>query len=334
MQQTTTYGSDHAGLICAYFFPADGSAPVSLDAEAAAEHCRPAAEGFTWLHFNLANVAAERWMRSHLELPEAFFESQREGMRSTRVEQEAGSLLAVVNDVAFDFSFDPSNVATLWIAVQPGLAVSARLKPLRSIDRLRSTVRGGETLRSPSDLLAHLLREQAEVMVQIVRDATLRADQAEDELLARHRGNRTALAAMRRVLVRLQRLLAPEPAALFRLLNRPPAWVSGQDVQELREAAEEFSTVIADTAALVERVKVLQEELAAHVNEQSNRTLFVLTVVTVVALPINLIAGLLGMNVGGVPLAENHHGFWVVLVFVLSLTGLGGMWAMRQLRED
>ena len=42
--------------------------------------------------------------------------------------------------------------------------------------------------------------------------------------------------------------------------------------------------------------KSLQEEIAANLNEQSNRTLFTLTVVTVLALPINIIAGFFGMN--------------------------------------
>ena len=69
-----------------------------------------------------------------------------------------------------------------------------------------------------------------------------------------------------------------------------------------------------DLGALTERLKLLQEELAAQLNEQSNRTLFTLTLVTVLALPINIVAGLFGMNVGGIPLAEHPHGFgcwWV-----------------------
>ena len=52
------------------------------------------------------------------------------------------------------------------------------------------------------------------------------------------------------------------------------------------------------------KMERVQEEIAARVNEDNNRSLFVLTVVTVLALPINLIAGLMGMNVGGVPLSE------------------------------
>jgi zinc transporter len=128
--------------------------------------------------------------------------------------------------------------------------------------------------------------------------------------------------------VRLQRLLAPEPAALFRLLNRPPGWLGEQDQQDLRQAAEEFSAAVADSAALGERVKILQEELSALVGERSNRTLFVLTVVTVLALPFNVIGSLFGMNVGGIPFAAYELGFWIVVILVTIFTVLVGLWAV------
>ena len=138
---------------------------------------------------------------------------------------------------------------------------------------------------------------------------------------------------MRRGLVRLQRLLAPEPGALFRLLNRPPAWLQEDDLRELRESTEEFSLVLNDLAALVERIKLLQEEIAALVNEANNRSLYVLTIVTVLALPINIIAGLLGMNVGGVPLANDGSGFWIIAGIVAVFTVVAGWVVMRRRRE-
>jgi zinc transporter len=124
-----------------------------------------------------------------------------------------------------------------------------------------------------------------------------------------------------------------EPAALFRLLSRPPEWIADEDLQDLRQAAEEFSTAVVDSGALVERIKLLQEELAANVGEQTSRTLFVLTMVTVLALPVNLIAGLFGMNVGGVPLAAHRHGFLLVVSGLLALTALLAYLAFRRWRE-
>jgi len=59
----------------------------------------------------------------------------------------------------------------------------------------------------------------------------------------------------------------------------------------------------------------------------------VLTMVTVLALPINMIAGLLGMNVGGVPLAEHPAGFWIIVAIIASFTVVAGWWAFRRRDE-
>jgi zinc transporter len=326
----TTYGSDENGLVCAYLFAPEGpGSPADGDEVARWIASPPAGNAFLWLHFTVANAAAERFMERYLDLPEVFHDSLHDDAGSTRVEQAGEWLVAVLNDVLFDFAFDASHASTVSICVKRRLMVSARSKPLRSIDRLRESVRQGETFRSPADLLGHLLRDQADVMVQIVRDGTGRVNALEDSLLANRVGSsRTRLGTLRRVLVRLQRLLAPEPAALFRLLSRPPAWLAEEDVQDLRQAAEEFSTAVADSAALVERIKILQEELAALINERSNRTLFVLTVVTVLALPFNVVGGLFGMNVGGIPFAEHTAGFWIVVGLVTAFTVTAGLWAL------
>ena len=101
--------------------------------------------------------------------------------------------------------------------------------------------------------------------------------------------------------------------------------MGADDAQELRDSTEEFSVVLRDMQGLQERIKLLQEEIAASVQEANSRSLFVLTVVTVLALPINILAGLFGMNVGGVPLADNGHGFWIIVAVVAAFHGGCGL---------
>ena len=79
--------------------------------------------------------------------------------------------------------------------------------------------------------------------------------------------------------------------------------MSEDDVNELRQSTEEFSVSLSDTDTLQERIKLLQEEISALVQEQNNRSLFVLSLFTVLALPVNMMAGFFGMNVGGIPFA-------------------------------
>ena len=332
-----SYGSDRSGLISGFLFR-PGAAGEALDTTRAARWLsgtEVSHDGaFAWLHFNLANAATERWLREHLGEVDAFFDALHEGSRSTRIKYAHDALIAVVNDVLYEFDFEPSQLATLWLYLDERTVISARLQPLRTIDRLREAVRQGETFDSTVAMLTHLLRDQADVLVQIVRTATDQVDDVEDTMLAeRGQRSRARLGSLRRVLVRLRRLLAPEPGALFRLLNQPPRWIAPGDLQDLRHSTEEFSAVLADMSALQERIKLLQEEVAARVTEETNRSVFVLTMVTVLALPINMIAGLLGMNVGGIPLADHPEGFWIVVAIIASFTVGAAWWAFRRREE-
>ena len=331
----STYGADSSGLICGFRFSGDGRGiPTSSDEALAFLNESQEADGFIWLHFNLAHAATGKWLREHLALSDVFHEALHDGSRSTRVELDDDRLVAVVNDVHYDFAFDPADISTLWLSVGPRLVVSVRLKPLRSIDRLRYAVNRGETLRSTVELLVHLMHDQGDVLVNIVRGSTQRVDDIEDNLLAgRLETRRADLGSLRRLLVRLQRLLAPEPAALFRLLQKPPAWIVEDDLQDLRQSTEEFNVALRDMTALQERIKLLQEEIEGRVAEQNNRSLYVLTIVTVLALPINIIAGLLGMNVGGIPLAQHEHGFWIVVAIIVTFTVIAGWLAFRRKRD-
>jgi zinc transporter len=328
----SNYGADATGLICGFEFDAQGLGhAVNADQAIARLGGDEAAQSFIWLHFNLSHSAAERWVKDNLALSPVFFESLHDGSRSTRVELDDDMLVAVINDVSFDFDFEASDISTLWLSVGPRLVVSARLQPLRSIDRLRDAVKRGDRVRSSVALLVHLMHDQGDVLVNIVRKTTQRVDEIEDKLLAgRLETKRANLGSLRRLLVRLQRLLAPEPAALFRLLRNPPEWIEEQYLEDLRQSTEEFNVAISDMTSLQERIKLLQEEIAGRVSEEQNRSLFVLTIVTVLALPINMIAGLLGMNVGGIPLSDHPFGFWIVVAVIAMITAVAGWFAFRK----
>src|SRR4030095_9233893 len=330
-----TTAPDQGGPIWGYHFVPNQPAQSITSDEAvqfltAPGPCPP--NEFLWLHFSLSNVATEPWLKKYLTLPDTFYESLHSDIDATHLEQDADSLVARIHDVLFDFTFD-APVATTTLCVKPRVLVSAHARPWRSIDELRAAVQAGQVFRSSIEILARLLRDQANVLVDIVRKSKKRLSPMEEQLLAKRISvSRSELGSLRRMLVRLQRLLAPEPAAFFRLLNRPPGWISQDELQNLQQAAEKFSNAISDTVSLVDRVKQLQEELAALVSEQTNRTLFLLTMVTVLALPIYLVAGLFGMNVGVIPLSQHPYGFFFVLSPLLILTAMLAYWALGRRR--
>ena len=77
-----------------------------------------------------------------------------------------------------------------------------------------------------------------------------------------------------------------------------------------------------DQSELYERAKLLQEEIASRVAEDTNRNLYVLSVLTAVLMPMTLVTGIFGMNTGGLPFATGDHAFWWVMLLVLA-AGVG-----------
>src|ERR1700757_4206527 len=216
-----TSGSDQAVPIWGYHFvPNQRARPIT--SQAAVQFLTTPGPGlpaeFLWLHFSLSNAASEPWLRRYLTLPDSFYESLHSDVDATHLEQDADSLVARIHDVLFDFTFN-APIATTSLCIKPRVLVSAHLRPWRSIDQLRAAVQAGQTFRSPIELLSRLLRDQASVLLDIVRKSTKRVAPMEERLLASHVSvSRSELGSLRRMLVRLQRLLAPEPAAFFRLL--------------------------------------------------------------------------------------------------------------------
>jgi len=124
----------------------------------------------------------------------------------------------------------------------------------------------------------------------------------------------------RRLLVRLRRLLSAEQYACMQIRARSPRWCSEADVTFLQREVERLDEVAQDLESVQERIRLLQEEIAGQLEEATNRNLYFLSIVTTIFLPITLISGIFGMNVGGLPWSQDASGFlWVMLSMGITL---------------
>ncbi|HAT2965693.1 TPA: magnesium transporter CorA, partial [Serratia marcescens] len=215
------FDDEVTGLIYGHAFRS-GEPPARLNSQQVCQayQALPPGDGFIWLHLNLNHAAAEKWLKNHFAISDFFFHEIRHGSHTTRIERQGDDLFAVLNDVIFHPENSNPETATLWLYCCRGLVVTVRHKPVRLIERQLGRLTALQ-LASSTELLAHLLEEQEDVLEQVVRQANQYVDTIEDRLLIRRvKRNRTELGRMRRMLLRFQRLLAPEPAALFRLLHR------------------------------------------------------------------------------------------------------------------
>ena len=80
-----------------------------------------------------------------------------------------------------------------------------------------------------------------------------------------------------------------------------------------------------------DRAGVLQDEINYSVTSTLNHHMYVLSIVAVIFLPLSLVTGLLGINVGGLPGVDSPIAFWVVCVVLLCLA-LAQVWFLRKKR--
>jgi zinc transporter len=306
-------GADR-GLICGYQLAATKK-PREITADSIGESLARH-DVVTWLHFNLSDARARRWLLEAQFLSSALRDVLQEHDENRRIEFADGGLLLVINDFAFDRS-DPSEVAALWCFAAANVLITARVHPLQSADELRLQLRNGAEVTSGFELLCMLLDMRTARLKGLASEMTRQLDQLEDEILAGSiKQQREQLGRMRRLCARLRREFAPERADFVRFLHRPASANIERDL--LQSSTDLLGFAIEEIAELYERAKLLQEELASRLAENTSRNLYVLSILTAVLLPMTLVTGIFGMNVAGMPGLHNPGAFWKVMLLIVA----------------
>jgi zinc transporter len=314
------------GLICGFAFAQDAPARPVETALALDALATPGTA--VWLHLNANHSGARRWLSECGAVPPEALAvlDQREGRQ--RIEPIGEGLLVVINDLRFDEQAEPGEVATLWGYATARLLLTARFHPLRTTDRLRTEARAGLRAGSGLNILTLLMEYQVEGIEALLGSVGDEVDHVEDRIL---RGavsrQREDLGRIRRLGAHLRRHFRPQRAVLQKLAARPPQWILEAELQRLRSLAEDLGYLIDEAEHQQDRAKMLQEELTSRDAEATGRNLYVLTVYTVVLLPMTLISGIFGMNVAGLPGTQHTSAFWWVMgsIVVAGALTLGAL---------
>lgn len=96
-------------------------------------------------------------------------------------------------------------------------------------------------------------------------------------------------------------------------------FISDNNRFDLREVGDRLTRYVEMLDSGRERATVAHDELDSRMKAQSNRTIFVLSVVTVIFLPLNFLTSLLGINVGGIPGSESEYAFALVCGIIILI---------------
>ena len=321
---------DHRGLICGFILR-ERLPPLQLEWDILPTALADA-DTTVWLHFNLADVRARNWITNCDRLPPVAKDMLLGADPHIQLELFSDGFVSVLGDLHYDFDADPDNLGLLRIYVDRSWVISVRGRPLKAIDRLRISLLHGEQVETSLDLMVHFLQSATELFSNVVVKLREVVDDMEDRVLkGDFQAQRGEVGTLRRSLARLRRHLNGNRQALSQhLVPRLPRWCRDTDVLELRRDLERLDAVVQDLELVQERARLLQEEMAGRLQETLNRNLYVLSIVTTIFLPVTLITGIFGMNVGGVPWTQEPIGFWWAILTMGATLAITLMALQRQ----
>jgi zinc transporter len=309
--------SDIPGLVWAYRF-APGEARCERIALDAPVEALTTGDGWLWVHLALSDARTPALIQRICNLPPDALSTLSSHDTQAAILTDTAMVYGTLVD--FERTFDQLTKTIGWLhfAVTDRVIITTRLHPLRSIDRVKAAIEKNPRCLRPIDLFEMMVVEFQRTMIGLVLELTEELNVIEDEVYGEAGHNdQPRLAPLRRTAVRLHRHLR----TLLALLRRAAAADDDEVPEGFIDVAERLTdrleTVDRDVFALQERARLLHEEIDSKLSSETNRHLYILSLMTAFLLPPTLVTGFFGMNTSDLPLAGGVHGTLVAGGFIL-----------------
>lgn len=306
------------GLVWAFRLHGNGSAePLPIDTPLEFSH-----DGRLWLHFNLTDARTRAWLGT-IQLPPLARDLLLSKDNFQQLHTTDNCVYGVFSDLVRDVDAATDQTGFLRFAMTERLLISGRHQALCAVDATRRVLEGGHRVESVAALLEKIIDEVADTMDRMADKLGTEIDEIEERILAGEvrsemRGN---LGRTRRTCVRLHRQLSGLRVLFHRLEQKNVDHLSPALRLQAGKLAQRLDGLDHDIVELRERSRLLEEEIRFKMEEESNRHLHALSVVTTMLLPPTLVTGIFGMNTKGLPLTDVESGFLWAAALMIGASG-------------
>ncbi|MDX6511984.1 MAG: magnesium transporter [Gaiellaceae bacterium] len=288
-----------------------------------------AAGGLTWIHLEGpnaedANMLATRFGWHPLDVEDILSKRQRPKVDDYH---EDGYIFAVLHFPVFDKAVQRLNAAELDVFLGPDYLVTLPNVELLPVTRLFRRCYDDELLRQQlfskgsGRLLYEVLDDLFDYCFPILDKIGHKLDRIEDEMFAgRAEDVVRDISNVKQEIISYRKIIKPERSTL-RLLERHVERFLPEELEDyfddIVDAAERIWDLLDNYKEVVEGLESTNEsEIARHQND----VLRVLTVFSVILLPLTLISGIFGMNVH-FPGFGTSWMFWVIAGIMVGTIG-------------
>ena len=267
-----------------------------------------------------ASILADRYGWHPLDLEDVLSRRQR-----PKVDEYPEYLFGILHFPRYDKAIQRLNAAELDFFVGQDYLVTLPTVELLPVTRLFARCQEDEELldqlfsKGSGYLLYHILDDLFDYCGPILDKIGHKLDSVEDDMFeVRAEEVVRDLSNVKQEIISFRKIIKPERSTL-RLLERQVERFLPENLElyfdDIVDASERIWDVLDNYKEVVEALEDTNESVISH---RQNDVLRVLTVVTVILLPLTLITGIFGMNVH-FPGFESAAAFWAICGFMLGL---------------
>ncbi len=298
------------------------------------------ANGLTWIHLDppidpeTVNALRERFGWHPLDVEDVLSKRQR-----PKVDDyvDDGYLFGVLHFPAYDKNVQRLNAGELDFFLGPDYLVTISNVELLPVTRLFNRVQEDERFREQlfskgsGRLLYEVLDDLFDYCFPILDKIAYKLDSIEDDIEDRRSEEIvTDISKVKQEIISYRKIIKPQRPAL-RLLERHIERFLPEELElyfdDLVDASERIWDLLDNYKEVVEALESTNESVISH---RQNDVLRILTVFSVILLPLTLISGIFGMNVL-FPGEHTHAAFWAIVgLMVTVIIGMIGFFKYKR----
>jgi magnesium transporter len=280
-----------------------------------------AGEGLRWVKIERPSQLEWGWLEEHFDFHALDLEDVLSRNQRPKIDEYPDYLFIVLHFPVFDPQVGRLNAGELDIFVGPDFLVTIPNQPLQPVEYLFERCRQNERMREQifskgsGYLLYRIVDDSFDYCFPMLRKIGNKLDAVEEEIFS-GRGEEVVrdISNVKQEIINFRKVIRPQRTVLRDLENVKQRFLAPDiDLEiyfdDIVDAHERIWDMLENYKEVIEALEDTNESVISH---RVNDILRVLTAISVIVLPLTLIASIWGMNVG-VPGEGDVGAFWAVL---------------------
>ncbi len=291
------------------------------------------APGLRWLHIERPRPVDRAWLEQHFDFHPLDYEDVFSRNQRPKVDEYPEYLFVVLHFPRFDKSVGRLNAAELDMFIGPDFVITLPNEPIQPLEYLFESCKSREEQRDslfakgPGFLLYKIVDDCVDASFPMLRKMGNKLEVLEEDIFEGRSGEIVRdISNVKQEIINFRKIVRPQRTALQDLERTKRYIPEGLDIyfDDINDASERIWDMLENFKEVVEGLESTNESVLSH---RVNDVLKALTAISVVVLPLTLVASIWGMNVK-VPGEQTSEGFWIIVAAMLVLLG-AMLWFFR-----